>query len=162
MHTRAAARIAPDFESVPISTSIRVQLFAIDVDNLPVNFTRAEITLGFGGRIIPMQWSRGSNQYAADVPAELTAQPGLYDLVVNASHVWSENGLATSCELLRRTITVKGGFSTNAILGGASGAAVVVVGGLAIVVRKRRAYLQAIMMMLFTEVCQRPTSPMHP
>ncbi len=156
-HTRAAVSIEPDFKSVPISSSIRVQVFAKDADNLPVSFTRAEISLKFGCRTIPMQWSRGSNEYVADVPAELTAQPGVYDLVVSASSVWNVTKPASSCELARRTITVKEGVSTNSILtdsilGGAGGAAIVVIGGLLIVVRKRRAHLQAIMLMLFTEV----------
>jgi hypothetical protein len=152
-HTRATARIEPDSESVPIATQFRVQLCVHDTDNLPVNFTRAEISLGFGGQFIPMQWSRGSNEYVATVPAELTGQPAVYDLVVNASNVWDEAGLAPSCELLRRRIIVKEGFSTAWILVGAAIAAVVVIGGLLFVVRKRNANLQAIMAMLFTEVC---------
>ena len=77
----------------------------------------------------------------------------MYDLVVSASNAWSETaGQATSCELLRRTITVKEGLSSSWTLVGAVGAALVVVGALVVVVRKRHAHLQAIMVMLFTEV----------
>jgi hypothetical protein len=136
---------------------MRVHVLANDVDNLPMSFTRAEITLVFGGRQIPMQWSRGSNHYVADVPAD---QPGVYDIVVNASRAWSkvghatwsETGQATSCELVRRTITVKEGLSTTWILVGAGTSAVAIVGGLTLVVRKRHAELQAIMVMLLTEM----------
>jgi hypothetical protein len=158
-HTRA--RIEPDLKSMPLSTPIRVRLFAIDVDDLPINFTRAEIhlafrdrTLPFFDRILPMQWSgRGSNEYVADVPTELTSQPGLYDLVVTASDAWNETaGQITSCELLRRTIMVQEGLSTQWILAGAAAAAVVVIGGLVVLLRKRHDHLQAIMVMLFTEV----------
>jgi hypothetical protein len=99
-----------------------------------------------------MQWSRGSNQYVATVPAELTGQPGAHDLVVRASNVWDEAGLAPSCELLRRRIIVREGLSTTWILVAAAAAAIVVIGGLVILVRKRGAHLQAIMVMLFTEV----------
>jgi hypothetical protein len=153
MQTRAATRVEPDSESVPRSAAIRVQLFAYDVDNLPINFTRAEIHVGFGDRTIPMQWSRGSNVYIGEVSAELTALPGLYDLVVRASNAWNETARkATSCELLRRSITVQEGLSTSWILVGASGAAVIVAGGLFIAVRKRHAHLQAIMAMLLTEM----------
>jgi hypothetical protein len=152
LHTRADLRVEPNLERVPIATAIRVQLFARDVDNLPVSFTRADINLVFGARNIPMQWRSGSSEYAADVPSELTGEPGLYDLVVNASNVWNETGPATGCELLRRTIIVQGSLSTSWILVGAGGAAVMVVGGLVLVVRKRHAHLQAIMVMLFTEV----------
>jgi hypothetical protein len=114
-----------------------------------------------------MQWSRRSNEYIADVPAELTSQPGLYQLVVSADNAWNEaSGQGSGCELLRRTITVEEGFnegfSTNSVLGGAGVAAVVVIGGLVIVVRKRHAHLQAIMVMLFTEVSPRRRAPVHP
>jgi hypothetical protein len=124
LHTRARTRIEPDSESVPVSTPMRVYLLVNDVDDLPMNFTRAEVSLSFSGRNVPVQWSRGSNLYVADVLAEVTMQPGVYDLVVSASNAWNETGSATSCELLRRTITVKEGLSTNSILGGAGGAAV--------------------------------------
>ena len=71
VHTQAAARIEPDFvERLPIATLFRVQVSAKDVDDLPMNFTRAEINLRFGARSIPMSWSRGSSEYSADVPAE--------------------------------------------------------------------------------------------
>jgi hypothetical protein len=149
-HTPAS--IKPDSQSVSISTAFRVQVLVYDVDNLPVNFTMAEVHLAFGGRNLPMQWSRGSNEYVADVSAELTGQPGVYDLVVSASKAWNETGSATSCELLRRTITINEGLSNMWILVGAGTATVVVLGGLIVVVRKRNAYLQAIMVMLFTEV----------
>jgi hypothetical protein len=153
LHTRATARIEPDSESVPVSTPIRLRLFATDVDALPVSSTRAEISLLFGGRSIPVQWSRGSNEYAAAVPADLTGQPGVYYLVLRASSAWNESaGQATSCELLRRTITVEEGLNTAWILIGAGAAAVAIVGGLALVVRKRYAHLQAIMAMLLTEM----------
>jgi hypothetical protein len=151
-HTRAAVYIEPNSESLPIAAVIRVHLFAKDVDDLPIPFTRAEISVGFGGRQIPVQWTRGSNEYVADVPAELTAHPGRYDLVVRASNAWDEAMPASSCELLRRTIIVQEGLSTTWILVAAAAAAVVVIGGLVILVRKRGAHLQAIMVMLFTEV----------
>jgi hypothetical protein len=141
---------------------MRLRLFANDADNLPVSFTRAEINLVFGGRNVPVQKIQGSNEYVADVPAERTAQPGVYDLVVSASNVWNETGPAPSCELLRRTITVKEGLSTNSILGSAGAAAVVVTGGLFILVRKRHAHLQGILVMLFTEVFRLPTSHVRP
>ena len=158
-------RIEPDAESVPTSNPIRVRLFAKDADDLPVNFTRVEMNVLFAGQTIPIFWSRGSNEYVADVSAELTSQPGRYDLVISASIAWNEMaGQVTSCELLRRTIIVTEGLSTSWIFAGASVASVLVVGGLWIFVRKKHAHLQAIMLMLFTEVTiQMPLdSPMCP
>ena len=123
----------------------------------------------FGNQAISVQWSRGSNEYVAVVPAELTRQPGRYDLVVNATNSWNEMaGQATSCELLRRTVTVlpvEKGLDTNVIMAGAGAAAVFVVGGSVFLVHKRHAHLQAIMVMLFTEVSppfDEPHGGMHP
>ena len=71
LHTQAHVRVEPDSESMPLSAPIRVRLFAKDVDDMPINFTRAEIHLAFGGRSVPMSWvNRGSNEYTADVPTE--------------------------------------------------------------------------------------------
>ena len=165
LHSRDTVRIEPDAESVLTSTPMRVRLFAKDADDLPVNFTRVEMNVLFAGQTIPFLWSRGSNEYVADVSAELTSQPGRYDLVISASIAWNETaGQVTSCELLRRTIIVTEGLSTSWIFAGASVASVLVVGGLWIIVRKKHAHLQAIMPMLFTEVMiQMPLdSPMCP
>jgi hypothetical protein len=129
-----------------------VQLFALDVDGLPVNFTRAEIRLVFDGRRIPVQWSRGSNEYIADVPADFSALPGRYDLVVSASNAWGGIGPATSCELLRQAITVNERLNGTWIFIGAGISAVFVVGALAIVLRRRHAQVEAVMAMIFTEV----------
>jgi hypothetical protein len=149
----AEVQIEPDKESVPVSSAIRVRLWAYDVDIMPMRYTRADLLLVFGNQTIRFQWSRGSNEYIADVPAELTSQPGSYQVLVSADNAWNEAaGQGSSCTLLRRTITVEEGFSSYSILGGAGGAAVVVVGALVVVVRKRHAHLQAIMVMLFTEV----------
>jgi hypothetical protein len=54
--------------------------------------------------------------------------------------------------LLRRAITVKEDLSSTWILVGAGAAAVAIVGGLVLLVRKRHADLQAIMVMLLTEM----------
>ena len=133
LHTRA--RIEPDLESMPlrVSTPIRVRLFAQDVDDLPINFTRAEIHLALFDRTLPMQWrGRGSNEYVADVPAELTAQPGLYDLVVTASDAWNETaGQITSCELLRFNVRIVSGVDIlYIILGVLTGLAILALGAL--------------------------------
>jgi hypothetical protein len=118
---------------MPLSTPIRVRLFAQDVDDLPINFTRAEIHLALFDRTLPMQWrGRGSNEYVADVPAELTAQPGLYDLVVTASDAWNETaGQITSCELLRFNVRIVSGVDIPyIILGVLAGLAILALGAL--------------------------------
>ena len=141
-----------DFEHVSIATPIRIKVFAIDVDNLPVKFTRAEIDVVLGVRPISLRWNRGSNEYVADAPAELLSQPGSYELKVTASNASQETGPAAQCVLLRRVVIVKEGLSTIWIMAGAGGSAILVLGGLVVLARKRHAHLQAIMVMLFTEV----------
>jgi hypothetical protein len=49
-------------------------------------------------------------------------------------------------------VSVVDAFDTKWVLVGAGATAIVVVGGVAVVVRKRHAHLQAIMLLLFTEV----------
>jgi hypothetical protein len=153
-HTKV--QIQPDSGSVPLSSSIHVRLDAYDVDNIQMRFTRADLLLSFGNRTIPFQWSRGSNEYIADVRA---AQLGVYGLVVIANNAWNGSASwASRCELLQTSISVHElleettDTSATWILVGAGSAAVVLVGGLVVVVRKRHAHLQAIMAMLFSEV----------
>ena len=115
---------------MPLSTPIRVRLFAQDVDDLPINFTRADIHLAFRDRTLPMQWrGRGSNEYVADVPTELTAQPGLYNLVVAASDAWDEIAGQITCELLRRNVRIVSGVDIQYIvLGVLAGLAILALG----------------------------------
>jgi hypothetical protein len=121
-----------------LSAPIRVRLLAKDVDGMSINFTRAEIHLAFGGWSVPMSWvNRGSNEYTADVPTELTAQPGLYALVVTASEAWSETaGQMTHCELLRRNVRIDSVATTvnvqTIIYSAVAGALLLIVGVVAI------------------------------
>ena len=133
LHTRSHMRVEPDSESMPLSAPISVRLFAKDVDDMPINFTRAEIHLAFRDRTLPMQWrGRGSNEYVADVPAELIAQSGLFDLVVTASDAWNETaGQITSCELLRFNVRIVSGVDIPyIILGVLAGLAILALGAL--------------------------------
>jgi hypothetical protein len=98
--------IEPDVLSVPQSSAIRVILKAYDVDNLPVAQTRAEVEFRFGGQALPVQWSRGSNEYTADVSTYLTDSAGQYELKVTAVSGWTLSGGTAGCVLFRRSITV--------------------------------------------------------
>ena len=144
-------QIEGDLDSMLISSSFRVRVAANDVDELPVSFTRADIGIVLSNRNIPVQWKYGSNEYVADV--QVDEQAGELELVVRANNAWSEMaGHATSCELLRRTITVKEGLNTQWILAGALFAALITIGGLLLLIRKKHTKLQEMMVMLFSEV----------
>jgi hypothetical protein len=111
-----------------------VRLRAIDVDAMPIEQSRAEIEFRFGNKTVPVNWNRGSNEYVASVPDDLTAQPGLYALVVTANEAWNETaGQNMRCELLSRTIEVTSVVSVQAIIYGAvAGALLLILGVVAI------------------------------
>ncbi len=135
------------------SESLHVRLRAVGTDGQPVSIN--DVAVLFDNTSVLVQWSRGSKltEYATQVPPELTELAGAFELVVRVSNAWNETaGKRASCELLRLGITVKDEVSTAWILGGAGGASVLVVGGLSVFIRKRHAHLQAILLMLFTEV----------
>jgi hypothetical protein len=154
LHSRDTVRIEPDAESVPTSTPIRVRFFAKDADDLPVSFTRVEMNVLFADHKIPFLWSRGSNEYVADVSAELTSQPGRYNLVISASSAWNETaGQVTSCELLSRTIEVTqaANLQTWMVLAAAIVGCILLVLGTVIYVRRHSDRLQAMLVMILTE-----------
>jgi hypothetical protein len=145
-----------DAVTVLPSGSMRVHLDAYETGNVPMKRTRADVEFRFGGHVLPVEWSQGSNQYTARVSADLTQNDGEYELSVDA-YGWS-NALkqTTSCNLFRRMVQVKGqsGISTTWLLVGAATTGVVFVGILVVVVRKRHAHLRAIFLLLFTETSE--------
>jgi hypothetical protein len=140
-------------QSVPSSSAIVVRLRAIDVDAMPIDQTRAEIEFRFGNTTVPVNWNRGSNEYVASVPAELTGLAGEYELVVTAMHGWDERTeLPGSCVLLRAQIPVDEGFNSYMVLGISVCCCVGLVVGLVIWVRRRSDQLRHILTMVLTEV----------
>jgi hypothetical protein len=139
--------------SVQASSAIGVRLRAVDVDALPIDQTRAEVEFRFGNRTVPVNWNRGSNEYVASVPPELTGQAGEYELVVTAMHGWDEDANQQArCVLLRRKIQVDEGFNSSLVLAISLSCCVVCVVGLVIWVRQRAHQLLHILTMVLTEV----------
>jgi hypothetical protein len=139
--------------SVQASSAIVVRLRALDVDALPIDQTRAEVEFRFGNRTVPVNWNRGSNEYVASVPAELTGQAGDYELVVTATHGWDEDANRPArCVLLRKKIRVDEGFHSSLVLAISLSCCVVCVVGLVIWVRQRAHQLLHILTMVLTEV----------
>jgi hypothetical protein len=113
-------RIEGIVERVPVSSTFIVRLFALDIDGLQINQTRVEISLAFGDQSITWQWSRGSNEYTATVPAELTLLAGHYNLEVRASNAWNETPGPhnSTCVLFSRAIEVVQGSNVQIIVVG--------------------------------------------
>jgi hypothetical protein len=109
-----------DKVSVSALSSIKVHIEARDCDGLPINYTRADIQFSFDNQSLAVTWKRGSNEYTADVPTDLTALPGRYALVVTASQAWNETaGQMMRCELHSRTIEVTTAVDIQTIIIGA-------------------------------------------
>jgi hypothetical protein len=140
---------------IPESSSFRVHLAAVDVDDLPVNFTRVDFLVLFDNASVPLQWNPGSNVYVSEVPTQATRAPGKYQLLVLVRSAWTESGSqVTTCELLRRTISVRAGLNSTWVLVGAGCLSVIVLGGLFFVINRYRHKLRAVLLMLFTEVAE--------
>jgi hypothetical protein len=149
---RTAAWVEGGAQSVPASSTIVVRLRAIDVDAMPIEQTRAEVEFRFGNRTMPVNWNRGSNEYVASVPAELTRVVGAYELVVTATHGWDEHAnQPVSCVLLRRNIHVDEGFNSSLVLAVSVCCCAVFVVGLVVWVRRRSDQLRHILTMVLTE-----------
>jgi hypothetical protein len=151
------AGLEGDVGTVLSSSPIRVELTAYTVGNEPMKRTHADVEIRFGGHVLPVEWSQGSNRYIADVSADLTEKEGEYELVVHALNGWRKSSKqARSCTLFRCIVRVdqQSRISTTWLLVGAAFAGVVFVGILVVVVRRSHAHLKAIMTMLFTETSE--------
>jgi hypothetical protein len=149
------AWIEHGLESVPTSTAIRVHLEAYDVDILPISYTRAPVEFRFGSHLLPQRWDRGSNEYVAEVSADVTGQAGRYELVVVAL-----NGSAGRCKLLSRSIEVASSKSQEIVAGCLAGAMVLTLGMLGYLLYRKKEKLKEVMLsflefegLLMLELC---------
>jgi hypothetical protein len=87
--------------------SVTIRVHAVDVDGLNISRTRAEIEFRCGNQTLPLQpWSPGSNEYVAEIPADLLLRLGEFDLVVTALNGWSQTSREEApCDLLRVTMS---------------------------------------------------------
>jgi hypothetical protein len=138
-----------DAESITIrtSTALMVQAEALDVDKLPISYSRAQFSLALNGQPIPFRWDRGSNVYRAAISAALTEQPGEYELVLKATNTSDES----TCELLHRAITVTQ-FDPKTVLFAGAAVAIVCMGIIWLVLRRWRKKLRGLSTLLFGEI----------
>jgi hypothetical protein len=88
---------------VSAETSVTIRIHAIDVDGYMINRSRAEIEFRCSNETLLLQpWSPGSNQYVAEIPADLLSRLGQFDLVVRALNGWNQTSREMApCDLLR-------------------------------------------------------------
>jgi hypothetical protein len=117
--------LQPTDNYVPKSSDIRVIVKAMDVDNMPVGYTRGDIRFQWNNGYFPYSWERGSNTYVADVPAALTDKPGTYLLTVTVRNGWVNvlGGTKDMCVLLQKKVYVQS-ETTQIIIGASAGGAI--------------------------------------
>jgi hypothetical protein len=111
-HTRAWV----DDSSLPI----RIRVLAFDVDRMSINFTRGQFEVLWDNSLLSLrpEGTRGSNEYAMEIPQSVTTGDGAHTIVIRASEAWSSAaGRSETCELMRRNVSVTnckaGSFSSG-------------------------------------------------
>jgi hypothetical protein len=126
-HVTVVADAALD--SILPAAPLSVHLLAMDMDNLPVSFSPAELLLTWDGRAIPFIWLRGRNKYSWQIPPDRAA--GEHEIVVSLKG-------SDACTLRRLTVTVTSDKTQMIVIGCIAGAAIVVLAVLAFLVWKNR------------------------
>jgi hypothetical protein len=104
-----------------------------------VSFTRADIRFLFDNKSLPVQWNRGSNEYAAVVNEELTGDTGEHELLVLAAHGWSQaDARMKDCVLFHRVIAVVPDRSQVILAGCLASVLLVAAGALGYLMLKNR------------------------
>ena len=98
--------------------------------------------------------------YTADVPADLTQNPGEYNLSVTATSAWTRSGSKASCVLFHRVITVQADAKQIILASCVAALLVVSGGGFAFMLYRNRArareYLRSIFsleLFLAVDIC---------
>jgi hypothetical protein len=109
--------VHPEKATYQSSETIRIRILAIDVDAMPIRFTRLDLRVQWDGATLPFAWSGGSNEYVAEVPAAFMQRGGDHELLVvilaaqeafglpqNATYGYSDT---VECTVLRRTVSIE-------------------------------------------------------
>jgi hypothetical protein len=89
--------------SVSAESALTILVQAVDVDGHMITRTRAEIEFRCSNQTLLLRpWSPGSNEYVAEIPADLLLRLGQFDLVVRALNGWNQTSREmVPCDLLR-------------------------------------------------------------
>jgi hypothetical protein len=108
-----------DLDRISSSAPLSVHLRAMDMDDQPVGFSRAELELTWDGVAVPFGWLRGQSEYSWQIPPD--RDEGEHKIVVRL------NG--SDCTLLSVTVTVA--YRTQMILAmSIAGVAIVTLAGM--------------------------------
>ena len=108
-----------DLDRISSGAPLSVHLWAMDMDDQPVRFSRAELELTWDGVAVPFGWLRGQSEYSWQIPPD--RDEGEHKIVVRL------NG--SECTLLSITVTVA--YRTQMILAmSIAGVAIVTLAGM--------------------------------
>jgi len=105
-----------DLDSVLPAAPLSVHLLAMDMDDQPIRFSRAELVLTWDGVAIPFDWLRGSSEYSWQIPPD--RDEGEHQIVVRLK--------GSDCTLLRLTVTVASDRTQMIVAGCIAGVATLV------------------------------------
>ena len=116
--TKPTVRIfaSTDFESILPNAPLAVHLVAMDVDNQPIKFSRAEFALTWDRVSVPFDWLRGRSEYSWQIPPGRDA--GEHEIVIGLT--------GSNCTLLRLKVTVASDHTQMIVMGCIVGVVVLV------------------------------------
>jgi hypothetical protein len=117
-----------DLDSILPAAPLSVHLLAVDLDDQPIRFARADLVLTWDGVAVPFEWLRGLSEYSWKIPPGRDA--GEHEIVVRLK--------GSDCTLLRLTVTVASDQTQMIVIGCIAGAAILVLAVLAFLLWKNR------------------------
>jgi hypothetical protein len=140
--TKPTVRILANTEldSILRDAPLSVELFAMDIDNQPIRFSRADLALTWDGDAVPFNWRSGVNKYTWNIPPDRDG--GDHEIVVML------NG--SGCILLRRTVTVASDRMQLIVAGSIGGAAILVLAVLGFLVWKNKSQAKELIFSLLS------------
>jgi hypothetical protein len=149
---RTSVRVEGNMLIVPLSSPFQLRLRVLDVDGLPVfSMWEQNAEVFFGGKEVLMQYAKSSNEYFADIGAELTAVSGTYDVVVTLVRGWNESAHeAQRCVIFQRQIDVAADIKQLIIAGILAAVMGLTVVAIAYGVFKKRQMSRHVLLSLFS------------
>jgi hypothetical protein len=117
-----------DLDSILPAAPLSVHLLAMDMDDQPIRFSRAELVLTWDVVAVPLEWLRGRGEYSWRIPPDRDA--GEHEIVLRLKD--------SNCTLLRLTVTVASDRTQMIVAGSIAGAAILAIAVIGFLAWKNR------------------------
>ena len=116
--TKSTVRVVAntDLDNILPTAPLSVHLLAMDIDDQPIRFSRAELVLTWDGIAVPFDWLRGFSEYSWQIPPDRGA--GQHEIVVRLQ--------GSNCTLLSLSVTVASDRTQTIVAWSIAGAATLV------------------------------------